>query len=119
MNFTYTKRQKRSQRAYLSIKSCVFLFVVFFFLPLLLSAASLQIEGERAWLKASEEPLSEILLLFEQHGVEVSIDPSIKLDLISGDWTNVNIGWLTRKLAGRHSYILKWKQSKNYAHYFV
>ena len=114
MNFPYTKRQKRSQRAYLSIKSCVFLFVVFFFLPLLLSAASLQIEGERAWLKASEEPLSEILLLFEQHGVEVSIDPSIKLDLISGDWTNVNIGWLTRKLAGRHSYILKWKQSKNH-----
>ena len=114
MNFPYTKRQKRSQRAYLSIKSCVFLFVVFFFLPLLLSAASLQIEGERAWLKASEEPLSEILLLFEQHGVEVSIDPSIKLDLISGDWTNVDIGWLTRKLAGRHSYILKWKQSKNH-----
>jgi hypothetical protein len=114
MIFPYTKRQKRSQHTYLSIKSCVFLFVGFFFLPLLLSAASLQIEGERASLKANEEPLSEILLLFEQHGVEVSIDPSIKLDLISGNWTNVDIGWLTRKLAGRHSYIIKWKQGKNH-----
>ncbi len=114
MKFSYNHLKKRSWALALTMSRSAIIFIGFLFLPLVLSAASLQIEGERAWLKADNESLSEVLLLFEQHGVEVSIDPSIKLDLVSGNWSNVDIGWLIGQLADRHSYILKWNQAKNH-----
>lgn len=78
-------------------------------LPLVLSAASLRIEGERAWLKADDVPLSKVLQLFEQRGVEVLIDPSLTLHRISGDWKNAKVGRLIAQLASPHSYMLEWK----------
>jgi thermitase len=113
MNFSYTNLQKRIWALTLTMGRSAILLTGFLFLPLVLSAASLQIEGERAWLEADNEPLSEVLLLFEQQGIKVSIDPSIKLDLVSGNWSNVDIGWLIGQLGDRHSYILKWKQGNN------
>ena len=98
----------------LKASSCTIILIGFLLFPLVLSAASLQIEGERAWLAADDEPLSEVLLLFEQHGAEVFIDPSIQLDHISGDWNNVDIGWLIGQLASPHSYVLNWKQEKDH-----
>jgi len=79
-------------------------------LPLVLSAASLRIEGERAWLKADDMILSEVLQLFEQRGVEVLIDPSLRLQRISGDWENVKVGRLIAQLASPHSYMIEWKR---------
>jgi thermitase len=84
------------------------------FLPLILSAASLRIEGERAWLKADHMPLAEVLRLFEQRGVEVLIDPSIKLRPISGDWENTEVGWLITQLTSPHSSIIEWKLEKSH-----
>jgi hypothetical protein len=82
------------------------------FLPLVLSAALLRIEGERAWLKADDVPFSELLQLFEQRGTEVLIDPSIKLHRISGDWKNVEVGRLIAQLARPNSSMLEWKMEK-------
>ena len=83
-------------------------------LPLVLSAASLQIEGDRAWLKADGVPLSEVLQLFEKRGVKVLIDPSIKPHNISGEWKNAEIGKLIAQLASPHSYILEWEREKGH-----
>lgn len=90
-----------------------------FFLPFVLSAASLQISGERASLEADNESLSEVLLLFEQQGVATSIDPSIKQHPVSGNWQNVKIDWLIGRVSGQHSYILKWKRDINSNDRFV
>ena len=90
------------------------LLVGVLFLPLVLSAASLRIEGERAWLKVDGVPLAEVLQLFEQRGVEVLIDPSIRLHRISGDWKNVEIDRLVAQIASPHSYALKWERKKGY-----
>lgn len=79
----------------------------------MLSAASLRIEGERAWLKAEHEPIFAVLQLFEQRGVEVFIDPSIQLQRISGTWKNVEIGWLIDQLASPHSHMLEWRVEKS------
>jgi hypothetical protein len=87
-------------------------FIGVLFLPLVLSAASLRIEGERAWLKADNVPISEVLQLFEQRGAEVLIDPSVKPRRISGDWKNVEVGRLIAQLASPYSYTLEWKLEK-------
>ncbi|BHH86048.1 hypothetical protein LA52FAK_43370 [Desulforhopalus sp. 52FAK] len=79
-------------------------------LPLSLSAASLEIEGERAWLKADGEPLVEVLQLFQDRGIEVQIDQLIGSQRISGDWNSVLISQLISKLAHPHSFILEWRQ---------
>ena len=82
-------------------------------LPLVLSAASLRIEGERAWLKADDVPLAKVLQLFEQRGVEVLIDPSLTQHRISGNWKNAKVDRLIAQLASPHSYLLEWKQEKS------
>ncbi len=94
-------------------KSVLILFGALF-LPLMLSAASLRIEGERAWLKADDVPLAEVLQLFEQRGVEVSMDPSIKLHRISGEWKNAEIGWLITQLASPYSSMVEWQLEKSH-----
>ncbi len=81
-------------------------------LPLALSAASLRFEGERAWLKVDDVPLSRVLQLFEQRGVEVLLDPSLTLRRISGDWENAKIDRLIAQLASPHSSMLEWKLEK-------
>ncbi|WP_167496306.1 S8 family serine peptidase [Desulfopila sp. IMCC35006] len=81
--------------------------------PLVLSAASLRIEGDRAWLKADDVPLPKVLQLFEQRGVEVLVDPSLTLHRISGDWKNAEVGRLIAQLASPHSYMLEWRSEKS------
>lgn len=93
---------------------CSLIFVAVLFFPLILSAASLRLEGERAWLKAENESLLEILQLFEQRGAKVFIDPSIQLHRISGDWKNVEVGWLIAQLTSPHSHMLEWKMEKSH-----
>ncbi|MBT8046105.1 MAG: S8 family serine peptidase [Pontiella sp.] len=73
--------------------------------------ASLRIEGEQAWLKADGTPLSKVLRLFEQRGVEVLIDPSLDLDRITGEWENTTIDRLIAQLVRPHSYLFEWKHS--------
>jgi hypothetical protein len=88
-------------------------FIGVLLLPLVLSAASLRIQGERAWLKADDVPLSEVLQLFEQRGAKVFIDPSVKLRRISGDWKNAEVGRLITQLARPYSSTLEWKLEKS------
>lgn len=88
-------------------------------LPQTLLAASLEISGERVSLVADNEPLSEILGLFEQQGIATSIDPSIQQLPISGNWQNVKIDWLIGRLSGPHSYILTWKSDKSEREKFI
>ena len=83
------------------------------FLPLVLSAASLRIDGERAWLQADDVPLAKVMHLFEQRGVEVLIDPSLTQYRISGTWKNAKVDRLIAQLANPHSYLLEWKQEKS------
>lgn len=87
--------------------------ILLLLLPLALSAATLRLEGERVWLKADGVPLSEVLQLFEQRGVEVLIDPSLTQKRISGDWKNAKVERLVAQLASPHSYMLEWKRQKS------
>jgi len=80
-------------------------------LPLLSSAATLRMEGERAWLTADGAPLSKVLHLFEQRGVEVLIDPALELGRVSGEWDNAKVERLIAQLASPHSYLLEWKRT--------
>jgi len=79
-------------------------------LSLLTQAATLRIEGERAWLQADGTALSKVLQLFEQRGVEVLIDPSLELGRISGDWENTKVERLVAQLASPHSYLVEWNR---------
>jgi hypothetical protein len=82
--------------------------VVFF--SLFAEAATLRVEGERAWLKVDGAPLSKVLHLFEQRGVEVLIDPSLDLGRISGEWENAKVDRLIAQLASPHSYLVEWSR---------
>ncbi len=82
-------------------------------LPLAAPAATLRMEGDHAWLKADEAPLSKVLQLFEQRGVEVLIDPSLELGRVSGDWENTKVDRLIAQLASPHSYLLEWKKVRS------
>ncbi len=82
----------------------------FLLLPLALSAATLRLEGDRAWLAADGAPLVKVLRLFEQRGAEVLVDPSLELGRISGEWENTPIDRLIAQLARPHSYLLEWKR---------
>ena len=79
-------------------------------LPLVSSAATLRMEGDRAWLEVNGAPLSKVLQLFEQRGVEVLIDPSLELGRVSGDWENTKVDRLIGQLASPNSYLLEWKK---------
>jgi ferric-dicitrate binding protein FerR (iron transport regulator) len=79
-------------------------------LPLAASAAMLRMEGDRAWLEAEGAPLSKVLRLFEQRGVEVLIDPSLELGRVSGEWENTKIDRLIDQLARPHSYLIERKR---------
>jgi len=92
----------------------VVVFIAVLLLPVILWAATLRIEGDRAWLKADNVPLLEVLQLFEQRGAEVFIDPSIQLHHISGDWKNVEVGRLIAQLASPYSHMIEWKMEKSH-----
>lgn len=87
-------------RFYISIMILVF--------PLFASAATLRMEGDRAWLVADEAPLSKVLELFAQRGVEVLVDPALQLNRISGEWENARLDRLIGQLVSPHSYMLEW-----------
>jgi hypothetical protein len=74
------------------------------------SAASLRLEGDRAWLEAEGTPLSKVLRMFEQRGIEVLIDPSLQLDRISGEWENTKVDRMLQQLVAPNSYLLEWKK---------
>jgi len=82
-------------------------------LPLIASATTLRLEGDRAWLKAEGSSLPKVLQLFEQRGVEILIDPSLQLNRVSGEWENTKIERLIQQLAGSHSYLLEWRKVKS------
>jgi len=74
------------------------------------NAATLRIEGERAWLKADGTPLSKVLQLFEQRGARVLIDPSLELDRVDGDWENTKVERLIAQLVRPNSYSVEWEK---------
>ena len=76
-------------------------------------AATLRIEGERAWLKADGASLSKVLHLFEQRGAEVLIDPSLELGRVEGDWENTKVDRLIAQLVSPNSYTVEWKRTKS------
>lgn len=111
-SYTTLLRQRRTIRLTVTISALLFIGVLL--LPLAVSATSLMIEGERAWLKTDNVPLSEVLLLFEKRGIKVFIDPAIKPRNISGDWKNAEIGRLIAQLASPHSYIITWDREQGH-----
>lgn len=113
MKFIYNNLSERSRNLALEISHILLIFVAVLLLPPILSAASLRIEGNRAWLKADGKPLAEVLQLFEQRGAEVFIDPSVQQHIVSGDWENVEVGWLIGQLATPYSHMLEWKKNDN------
>ena len=86
--------------------------ILFLFLPLLSMAASLRMEGDRAWLNAEGTPLPKVLELFERCGVEVMVDPSIEFDRVSGSWENAKLERIILLLASPNSYVVEWEQVK-------
>ena len=98
----------------LKIKHGIAAVIGILILPMLLSAASLRLEGERAWLMVDDVPLAKVLQLFEQRGVEVLLDPSVSLlQRISGTWENVRVDRLVAQLVRPHSYMLEWKMERS------
>jgi thermitase len=77
------------------------------------NASTLRIEGERAWLKADGAPLSKVLRLFEQRGVEVLIDPSLDLGRVEGEWERAKVDRLIAQLVSPNSYLLEWKRTQS------
>ncbi len=73
-------------------------------------AATLRVEGERAWLTADGTSLSKVLRLFEQRGVKVLIDPSLEMGRVTGDWENTKVERLVAQLASPNSYLLEWNR---------
>ncbi len=88
----------------------LFSAIGFLLLPLVASSATLRLEGDRAWLKAEGVPLTKVLQLFEQRGVEVLVDPALQLNRITGDWENTKVDRLIGQLVRPHSYLLEWKR---------
>jgi len=86
------------------------LSIVLLLCPLLASAATLRLEGDRAWLASAGTPLPKVLRLFEQRGVEVLIDPSLELGRVSGEWENTKVDRLIGQIVGPHSYLLGWRK---------
>jgi len=86
------------------------LAIIFLCGPLLTSAATLRMEGDRAWLESKGTPLVKVLQLFEQRGVEVLIDPSLELRRVSGEWENTKVDRLIGQLVSPHSYLLEWRK---------
>lgn len=80
---------------------------ILLFLPLIATATTLRLEGNRAWLSANNTPLPKVLELFEQRGVKVLIDPSVATKCISGNWENTIVDRLLDQLASPHSYIIE------------
>ena len=85
-------------------------FILMALLTALASGASLQLEGDRAWLEVDHAPLPKVLRLFEQRGVDVLIDPSLHLNRISGNWENAKVDRLIQQLVAPHSYLLEWER---------
>jgi hypothetical protein len=112
------KHSKRGWCTGSAAKRSAVAIITILFLPLALSAATLRIEGERAWLKADDVSLYKVLQLFEQRGVEVLIDPLLTQHHISGDWKNVKVDRLIAQLANPHSYMLEWKRQRSFPNFF-
>ncbi len=94
---------------------CSFVMKIFPIIGILLAACStpaamLRIEGDQAWLKAEGAPLSKILHLFEERGVEVLIDPALELGRVDGEWENTPVERLIDQLVSPNSYSIQWKQ---------
>lgn len=87
-----------------------FLSIVLLISPLLASASTLRLEGDRAWLESEGAPLSKVLRLFEQRGVKVLIDPALELNRVSGEWENTKVDRLIGQLVSPHSYLLEWRK---------
>jgi thermitase len=113
MKFLSHKPSKPRWCIALAAKRSVVAIIGILLLPLALSATTLRLEGERAWLKVDGVPLAKVLQLFEQRGVEVLIDPSLALNSISGDWKNAKVDRLIAQLASPHSYMLEWKREQS------
>jgi hypothetical protein len=113
MKFFRTSLSKRRWCIAIMVRRSAVAIIGVLLLPLALSAASLRIEGERAWLKADDVPLAKVLQLFEKRGVEVLIDPSLTLHRISGDWRNAKVDRLIAQLVSPYSYMLEWKLDKS------
>ena len=88
----------------------IVLLIGIFLIPLVVPAATLRLEGDHAWLDADETPLSNVLKLFEQRGVEVLIDPSLDLGRVTGQWENAKIDRLIGQLVSPHSYLIEHKR---------
>lgn len=108
MNFPAYRSCEHSVRRATVIKRVA--GVALLLLPLVSSAATLRMEGDRAWLQADGVPLSSVLRLFEQRGVEVLIDPALDLGQVSGEWENTKVERLIAQLARPHSYLIERKK---------
>ncbi|MCF7849301.1 MAG: S8 family serine peptidase [Kiritimatiellales bacterium] len=74
------------------------------------SAASLRMEGGRMWLEAENMPLPEVLMLFQERGVAVFVDPGLAAKIVSGHWDNVSAELLMEELVGQDSFVLEWRR---------
>lgn len=116
MKFSHTALRKQRWCLLQTISRRAVVIIGLLLWPLLLSAASLRLEGELVWLEIDDMPLSEVLQLFEQRGVEVMLDPSLtslSFGRISGNWKSVKVDRLIGQLVRPHSYMLEWKSEQS------
>lgn len=74
------------------------------------AGASLQLQGERASLRVTEQTLASVLALFEAYGVEVVLDPALAMERVTGDWKSIEVGRLVEQLAHPHDYVVGWQR---------
>ena len=74
------------------------------------AGASLQLQGDRASLKVTEQTLVSVLELFEAYGVEVVLDPALEMERVSGSWQRIEVDRLVEQLAHPHDYVVGWRR---------
>ena len=72
--------------------------------------AVLQLQGDKASLRANQEPLRSVLASFEAQGIRVVLDPTLAENKISGEWNQIPIARLVEQLAYPNNYVVSWKQ---------
>lgn len=68
-----------------------------------------QIDQDRLWLTANNEPLPDLLQHFAAAGVDVQIDPNIR-KMVSGVWKNEDMEVVLQKILSPSDYLLDWRR---------
>lgn len=81
-----------------------------FMVGLCCEGAVLQLQGDKASLRANQESLRSVVASFEAQGIGVVLDPLVAENMITGTWNQIPIARLVEQLAYPHDYVVEWRR---------